>query len=49
MRHIGRDRGIDQIFDKYGVDVLMGQTDSRMMSFAAAAGTSIIEKFFIRM
>ena len=48
MRHIGRDRGIDQILDKYGVDVLMGQIDSTMMSYAASAGKPILETVLVR-
>lgn len=48
MRHIGRDRGIDQMLDKYGVDVLVGQIDSKMMSYAASAGKSILETVLIR-
>lgn len=48
MRRIGRDRGIDQILDKYGADVLMGQIDSRMMSYAASAGNLILEMIVIR-
>ncbi len=48
MRHIGRDRGLDQIFDKYGVDVLTGQIDSKMMSYAACAGKSILEMVIVR-
>ena len=43
MRHIGRDRRIHYIIDEYGVDVLIGPIDSRMMSFAASAGKSILE------
>lgn len=48
MRHIGRDRGIDHILDKYDVDVLIGQIDSSMMSFAASAGKSILEVVVVR-
>ena len=47
MRHVARDRGLDYIFDKYGVDVLLGQIDSRMMSYAASAGKAILEMLVI--
>ena len=48
MRHIGRDRGIDHILDKYGVDVLIGQIDSKMMSYAASTGKSILFMVVVR-
>ena len=41
MRHTARDRGIDHIIDKYGVDVIMGPTDSKLMSYAAASGKKL--------
>lgn len=35
---IGKERGIDETFEKYDINVLIGPAESAMPSFAAAAG-----------
>ena len=37
-RKIGRDEGIDKIFEEYDLDVIIGPADSAMVSLAAASG-----------
>lgn len=41
MRRTGRDRGIDHILNSYGLDVIIGPIESKLMSFAAAAAYPI--------
>lgn len=38
---IGKERGIDETFEKYDINVLIGPAESAMPSFAAAAGYPI--------
>ncbi|KAK3291864.1 amidase signature domain-containing protein [Chaetomium fimeti] len=38
LRHVARDRGVERVLDTYGVDVVLGPTDSGLTSMAAAGG-----------
>ena len=38
LRHVARDRGVDRVLETYGVDVILGPTDSGLTSMAAAGG-----------
>ncbi|KAJ5568691.1 hypothetical protein N7450_011177 [Penicillium hetheringtonii] len=38
LREVARDRGFEKVFDTYGVDVIIGPTDSDLRSLAAAGG-----------
>lgn len=40
-RSIGRDRGIDETFKKYDINVLVGPAEGSLTKFAAAAGYPI--------
>lgn len=37
-RLIGRERGVDETFKRYDINVLIGPAESAMSTFAAAAG-----------
>lgn len=38
MRTVGRERGIDHILEKYDVDIILGPTDSFLLTLASASG-----------
>ncbi|KAL6699633.1 amidase signature domain-containing protein [Trichoderma pleuroticola] len=39
LKNLGRDEGIDKIFDEYGINVVMGPLESPLYYFAAVCGT----------
>lgn len=44
-RTVGREKGIDTLFKKHDINVLIGPAESSMTVFAATAGTYILAVF----
>lgn len=42
LRNVARDRGVERVLDVYGVDVILGPTDSGLTSLATGGGKNII-------
>lgn len=40
LRKVARDQGVDRVLKEYGVDVILGPTDSGLTSMASAGGKS---------
>lgn len=38
LRRVARDEGVDRVLSTYGVDVILGPTDSGLTSMATAGG-----------
>ncbi|KAL7954704.1 amidase signature domain-containing protein [Trichoderma compactum] len=47
LKKLGRDQGIDKVFDEYGINVVMGPLESPLYYFAAACGAVAKEEGFL--
>lgn len=44
LRQVARDEGVDRVLSTYGVDVILGPTDSGLTSIATAGGMLSAER-----
>ena len=47
LRQVARNRGVERILKVYGVDVILGPTDSGLTSIATGGGKSICQSSFV--